>query len=128
MSQIDKIIADAAFFKSLTVDRLVVGTAENLIVNGALTERDGSQIVGFSAFNQRTDWPGGGVQIDGAKVSATLIETRKGEKVKIFKKIRRQGYRRTRGHRQSETVLRVTSIAGAGKTSADTFRPERLCV
>ena len=29
--------------------------------------------------------------VDGAKVSATLIETRKGEKVKIFKKIRRQG-------------------------------------
>ncbi|HEY9235297.1 MAG TPA: 50S ribosomal protein L21 [Phenylobacterium sp.] len=54
--------------------------------------------------------------VDGAKVSATLIETRKGEKVKIFKKTRRQGYRRTRGHRQSETVLRVTSIAGAGKT------------
>ncbi len=54
--------------------------------------------------------------VDGASVNATLIETRKGEKVKIFKKIRRQGYRRTRGHRQTETVLRVTSIAGAGKT------------
>ena len=54
--------------------------------------------------------------VDGAKVSATLIETRKGEKVKIFKKIRRQGYRRTKGHRQHETVLRVTSVAGAGKT------------
>ena len=54
--------------------------------------------------------------VDGASVSATLIETRKGEKVKIFKKIRRQGYRRTKGHRQHESVLRVTSIAGAGKT------------
>ncbi|WP_332765808.1 50S ribosomal protein L21 [Phenylobacterium sp.] len=54
--------------------------------------------------------------VDGATVSATLIETRKGEKVKIFKKIRRQGYRRTKGHRQHESVLRVTSIAGAGKT------------
>ena len=32
--------------------------------------------------------------VDGATVTATLIETRKGEKVKIFKKIRRQGYRR----------------------------------
>src|SRR6185437_1291186 len=53
--------------------------------------------------------------VDGAKVSATLIETRKGEKVKIFKKIRRQGYRRTRGHRQLESVLRVTGISGAGK-------------
>jgi large subunit ribosomal protein L21 len=55
--------------------------------------------------------------VEGAAVTATLIETRKGEKVKIFKKIRRQGYRRTRGHRQMETVLRVTSIAGAGKES-----------
>ena len=53
--------------------------------------------------------------VDGAKVSATLIETRKGEKIKIFKKIRRQGYRRTRGHRQSESVLRITGIEGAGE-------------
>ena len=55
--------------------------------------------------------------VDGAKVSATLIETRRGEKVKIFKKIRRQGYRRTRGHRQSETVLLVIAIDGAGKSA-----------
>src|SRR3954470_14073660 len=48
--------------------------------------------------------------VDGAVVSGTLIETRKGEKVKIFKKIRRQGYRRTRGHRQTESVIRVTSV------------------
>jgi large subunit ribosomal protein L21 len=53
--------------------------------------------------------------VTGASVSATLIETRKGEKVKIFKKIRRQGYRRTRGHRQFQSVLRVTAIAGAGQ-------------
>lgn len=56
--------------------------------------------------------------VAGAAVNATLIETRKGEKVRIFKKSRRQGYRRTRGHRQPETVLRVTSISGAGKTEA----------
>jgi large subunit ribosomal protein L21 len=55
--------------------------------------------------------------IDGARVNATLVETRKGEKIKIFKKIRRQGYRRTGGHRQIETILRVTGIAGAGKES-----------
>lgn len=55
--------------------------------------------------------------IDGASVTATLIETRKGEKIKVFKKIRRQGYRKTQGHRQFESVLRVTGIAGAGKSS-----------
>jgi large subunit ribosomal protein L21 len=56
--------------------------------------------------------------VDGASVSATLVETRRGEKIKIFKKIRRQGYRRTRGHRQSETVLRVTALAGGGKAES----------
>lgn len=56
--------------------------------------------------------------VEGAAVNATLVETRKGEKVRIFKKTRRQGYRRTRGHRQTETVLRVTSITGAGKAAA----------
>ena len=59
----------------------------------------------------------GGPLVDGALVHATLIETRKGEKVKIFKKIRRQGYRRTRGHRQLESVLRVTGLEIGGKTT-----------
>ena len=53
--------------------------------------------------------------VAGASVAATLVETRKGEKIKIFKKIRRQGYRRTTGHRQHETVLRVTGITASGK-------------
>ncbi|MBW8815186.1 MAG: 50S ribosomal protein L21 [Caulobacterales bacterium] len=57
----------------------------------------------------------GAPTVDGASVAATLIETRKGEKVKIFKKIRRQGYRRTQGHRQAESVLRVTGITAGGK-------------
>ena len=53
--------------------------------------------------------------VDGGLVTATLVETRKGEKVKIFKKIRRQGYRRTGGHRQPETVLRVTGLSLGGR-------------
>ena len=56
----------------------------------------------------------GAPTIAGAVVNATLVETRKGEKLKVFKKIRRQGYRRTKGHRQQETVLRVTGLEGAG--------------
>jgi len=55
--------------------------------------------------------------VDGAVVRATLVETRKGDKVKVFKKIRRQGYRRTKGHRQHETVLRVTGLEGAGASA-----------
>ena len=57
----------------------------------------------------------GAPMIAGAAVAATLVETRKGEKIKIFKKTRRQGYRRTNGHRQMESVLRITGIDGAGE-------------
>ena len=54
--------------------------------------------------------------VEGAVVDAVLVETRKGEKIKVFKKIRRQGYRRTQGHRQHETVLRVTGVSGQGQS------------
>ena len=57
----------------------------------------------------------GAPMIAGATVAATLVETRKGEKIKIFKKIRRQGYRRTKSHRQFESVLRVTAVGLKGK-------------
>ena len=58
----------------------------------------------------------GAPNVDGGLVKAVLIETRKGEKIKIFKKKRRQGYRRTGGHRQIESVLRVTGLEGAGNS------------
>lgn len=64
----------------------------------------------------------GAPTVAGAVVEAALIETRKGDKIKIFKKIRRQGYRRTGGHRQWESVLRVTSVTGGGST--DTWSGE----
>jgi len=54
----------------------------------------------------------GAPTVAGAVVEGALIETRKGEKIKVFKKIRRQGYRRTGGHRQQQTVVRVTAING----------------
>ena len=52
--------------------------------------------------------------VDGASVAATLIETRKGDKVYTVKKIRRQGHRRHKNHRQQESVLRVTGLTGSG--------------
>ena len=48
--------------------------------------------------------------LKGAKVTGEVIEQRKGAKVIIFKKKRRQTYRRKRGHRQNETVVKITSI------------------
>ena len=46
------------------------------------------------------------------KVTGEVIEQRKGNKVLVFKKKRRQNYRRKRGHRQLETVVRITGIKG----------------
>ena len=50
--------------------------------------------------------------VSGASVTAEVIEQGKGDKVIIFKKKRRQNYRRTKGHRQEQTVLRIKSIKG----------------
>ena len=48
--------------------------------------------------------------LKGAKVEAEVLEQRKAAKVIVFKKKRRQTYRRKRGHRQNETVVKITSI------------------
>jgi len=48
--------------------------------------------------------------VAGAKVTAKVLEQGRGEKVIIFKKRRRHNYRRKRGHRQYETVVRIAAI------------------
>lgn len=50
--------------------------------------------------------------IDGASVVATVVEQKRAPKVLVFKKKRRQNYRRTRGHRQFVTVLKIKEIKG----------------
>ncbi len=47
----------------------------------------------------------------GARVEAEVVAQNRGEKVVIFKKKRRHRYRRKNGHRQSQTVLKILSIA-----------------
>lgn len=48
----------------------------------------------------------------GVVVSAEIVEHTRGAKVIIFKFKKRKGYKRTRGHRQELTVLRVLGIGG----------------
>ena len=50
--------------------------------------------------------------VDGAKVTAEVVEQARGPKLTIFKKRRRQNSRRKNGHRQDLTVLKITGIAG----------------
>jgi large subunit ribosomal protein L21 len=48
--------------------------------------------------------------VAGATVTAELVRQARGPKLIIFKKKRRQNYRRKKGHRQDLTVLRITGI------------------
>ena len=54
----------------------------------------------------------GAPYIAGAKVVAEIVEQKRDDKVLVFKKKRRQNYRRTRGHRQYLTVLKIKDIKG----------------
>ncbi|RME01718.1 MAG: 50S ribosomal protein L21 [Calditrichaeota bacterium] len=54
--------------------------------------------------------------VPGGKVQATIEGEVRGEKVIVFKKKRRKGYRKKTGHRQYYTVLKVKSIK-AGKSA-----------
>ncbi len=54
----------------------------------------------------------GNPYVAGARVIATVVEQKRDDKVLVFKKKRRQNYRRTRGHRQYITVLKIKEIKG----------------
>ena len=56
--------------------------------------------------------------LNGASVSATLVEQRRADKIIVFKKKRRQNYRRKNGHRQHQTVLQITEIRLTGQEAA----------
>lgn len=48
--------------------------------------------------------------VSGARVRGTLLRALRGEKVIVFHKKKRKGYRRTRGHRQDLFEIRIDAI------------------
>ena len=50
--------------------------------------------------------------VEGASVKATILENKKDKKITVFKKKRRQGYKRRRGHRQHLSIIKIESING----------------
>ena len=62
-----------------------------------LIDRDGAVSVGTPTLK--------------AKVSATVLNHAKGDKVIVFRKKRRKGYQKENGHRQSFTKIKIDSIA-----------------
>jgi large subunit ribosomal protein L21 len=48
--------------------------------------------------------------VDGARVAGTIVEHGRGDKIIVFKMKRRKQYKRTQGHRQNYTAVKIDSI------------------
>jgi large subunit ribosomal protein L21 len=57
--------------------------------------------------------------VAGASVLAEIVEQKRGRKIIVFKKRRRQNSRRKNGHRQEFTLVRITDILAAGQTASE---------
>ena len=66
----------------------------------------------------------GAPAIDGALVDATITRHVKGDKVIVFKKKRRKGYRVKNGHRQSLTEISITGITLPGSKGSSSAKKE----
>jgi len=53
----------------------------------------------------------GAPSVEGAKVSGKILEQVKGDKVIVFKKKRRKGYKKKNGHRQQFTKVLIEEIS-----------------
>ena len=62
-------------------------------------------------------------RVDGAAMSATVLRQTRGPKIIIFRRKRRKNHRRTQGHRQDLTLLKINEIAEDAR-SLKTAKPE----
>ncbi|WP_036157147.1 50S ribosomal protein L21 [Maribacter forsetii] len=66
----------------------------------------------------------GAPAIDGAAVEAKVVKHLRGDKVIVFHKKRRKGYRKKNGHRQSLTEIVIESIISKGAKKTETKKAE----
>ena len=72
--------------------------AELTLTDVLLVEKDGGEVVAGSPF------------VAGARVVAVVEGESRGPKIRVFKKKRRKGMRRTKGHRATGTRVRIKEI------------------
>ncbi|MBK1790717.1 50S ribosomal protein L21 [Persicirhabdus sediminis] len=83
----------------IDVEKINVEAGEEATFNEVLLVNDGENTTIGAPF------------IDGAKVTAKVVEQFRGKKGVAFKFKRRQGYHKTKGYRRSLTKLEITNIA-----------------
>lgn len=79
---------------------------------------DAGDVVAFESvlmFGEGAEAKTGAPFVEGVCVAGEVIEQARGDKILVFKKKRRQNYRRTNGHRQDLTVVRITDILTGGR-------------
>ena len=82
----------------IDVDRLPQESGQTITIEDVLLYSDGDKVT----VGQPT--------VKGAKVTATVEEQFRGEKLLVFKYRQRTTYRRMRGHRQYHTRIRINTI------------------
>jgi large subunit ribosomal protein L21 len=89
----------------LSVERLAADAGSSVTFDRVLLVGDGDTVTV------------GTPTVDGASVSGTVLGETRGPKLVIFKFKQKVKYRRTTGHRQHLTRVRIDEISAAGKTS-----------
>ncbi len=83
----------------VTIDRIEAETGQTVTVEEVLfLEKEGGEMLAGAPF------------VANAKVLGVVEGEARGPKIRIFKKKRRKGMRRTKGHRSTYTRIRVTDI------------------
>src|SRR6266403_633674 len=86
---------------TIDVDLLGTEAGKQIVLSDVLLYADGETVTH-------------GAPIEGAKVTAQVVEQRKDRKIIAFKFKRRKGYHRTVGHRRKLTRLKIKSISLGG--------------
>jgi len=84
--------------ETLKVEKLSAEVGKSHNISSVLTIVDGDKVTI------------GTPEVKGANVDATIVSHGRGAKVMIFKMNRRKGYRKTQGHRQSFTEIKINKI------------------
>ncbi len=82
----------------IRVGKLDMKEGTSLEINEVLMIKNGNKITSGDPF------------VSGAIVKAEILEQKKSKSITVFKKKRRHNYRRTHGHKQQETVIKVIDI------------------
>ena len=84
---------------TILVERIAADEGAEVILNDIVMLADGDKVTI------------GTPKVEGAAVSATVMRQTRGPKIIIFRRKRRKNHRRTQGHRQDLTLLKINDIA-----------------